>query len=86
MPLEVWNYIVAYTVGLAGIEPATSSLSAMRSNRLSYRPPTDEIEHYPRWVFAPNRQVERFAEQTADARPLLPLTAGLPQRVVHAAD
>ena len=25
-------------VGLAGIEPATSSLSAMRSNRLSYRP------------------------------------------------
>ena len=25
-------------VGLAGIEPATSSLSGMRSNRLSYSP------------------------------------------------
>jgi hypothetical protein len=28
-------------VGLAGLEPATSSLSGMRSNRLSYRPPHD---------------------------------------------
>ena len=27
-------------VGLAGFEPATSSLSGMRSNQLSYRPPT----------------------------------------------
>ena len=27
-----------FTVGLAGIEPATSSLSGMRSNRLSYSP------------------------------------------------
>ena len=26
-------------VGLAGFEPATSSLSGMRSNQLSYRPP-----------------------------------------------
>ena len=26
-------------VGLAGIEPATSRLSGVRSNRLSYRPP-----------------------------------------------
>jgi hypothetical protein len=29
----------ASSVGLAGLEPATSSLSGMRSNRLSYRPP-----------------------------------------------
>ena len=30
----------AQVVGLAGVEPATSSLSGMRSNQLSYRPPT----------------------------------------------
>ena len=29
---------VTVVVGLAGIEPATSSLSGMRSNRLSYSP------------------------------------------------
>src|SRR5207237_10213460 len=29
-------------VGLAGIEPATSSLSGMRSNRLSYSPGREE--------------------------------------------
>ena len=33
-------------VGLAGLEPATSSLSGMRSNRLSYRPVVNDAELY----------------------------------------
>ena len=35
-----------YRVGLAGLEPATSSLSGMRSNRLSYRPVVNDAELY----------------------------------------
>ncbi len=34
-------------VGLAGLEPATSSLSGMRSNRLSYRPATTRNSSAP---------------------------------------
>ena len=33
-------------VGLGGLEPPTSSLSAKRSNRLSYRP-LNQAEQYP---------------------------------------
>jgi hypothetical protein len=32
------NRPVTWVVGLDGLEPSTSSLSGMRSNRLSYRP------------------------------------------------
>src|SRR4051812_30318495 len=35
-------------VGLAGIEPATSELSALRSNRLSYSPGT-VLNGHPLW-------------------------------------
>ena len=31
-------------VGLAGLEPATSRLSGVRSNRLSYKPTMVEVE------------------------------------------
>jgi hypothetical protein len=33
-----WRFRLAKVVGLAGIEPATSALSVLRSNRLSYSP------------------------------------------------
>ena len=38
--LFTWEYLVGLLVlvGLAGIEPATSALSVLRSNRLSYSP------------------------------------------------
>ena len=35
-----------HRVGLAGLEPATSSLSGMRSNHLSYRPVVNDAELY----------------------------------------
>ena len=35
---EAFRLVNAYVVGLPGLEPGTSSLSGMRSNRLSYRP------------------------------------------------
>ena len=33
-------------VGMSGLEPPTSSLSEMRSNRLSYTPMFDCMQHY----------------------------------------
>jgi hypothetical protein len=36
--------MVTLSVGLGGLEPPTSSLSAKRSNRLSYRPVTHMAE------------------------------------------
>jgi hypothetical protein len=35
---HVWRATMTVLVGLAGFEPATSPLSGVRSNQLSYRP------------------------------------------------
>jgi hypothetical protein len=43
---------VALTVGLGGLEPPASSLSGMRSNRLSYRPACDPPAATPKFISA----------------------------------
>ena len=36
-------------VGLSGLEPLTSRLSGVRSNRLSYKPSVNSLSKYPRY-------------------------------------
>ena len=36
-------------VGLGGLEPPTSRLSGVRSNRLSYKPSVNSLSKYPRY-------------------------------------
>ena len=36
-------------VGLSGLEPPTSRLSGVRSNRLSYKPSVNSLSKYPRY-------------------------------------
>ena len=36
-------------MGLSGLEPPTSRLSGVRSNRLSYKPSVNSLSKYPRY-------------------------------------
>ena len=47
MPMAIMARRNIFIVGLAGIEPATSPLSGVRSNRLSYSP--DRVVNATRW-------------------------------------
>src|SRR5437762_11851392 len=60
------------SVGLAGIEPATSELSALRSNRLSYSPARDEQRYrtghaFPKPVPACRERSLALGERHLDA-------------------
>ena len=42
-PCSVLSWMSVHPVGLSGLEPPTSRLSGVRSNRLSYKPPLSGI-------------------------------------------
>src|SRR5262245_42359891 len=67
-------------VGLAGIEPATSELSALRSNRLSYSPV---------WPSVPSRggrrEWQRYRTVAASPKPVCPRSVLLGESQLDAA-
>ena len=63
----VFNFFAGFPalVGLSGLEPPTSRLSGVRSNRLSYRPPLAGVL-WPRRL-SPLRQINLSLHQGAES-------------------
>jgi hypothetical protein len=57
-PLRYWRLTWDFLpVGLGGIEPPTSALSVLRSNRLSYSPEPGKLRDYPTVVSPECRRI-----------------------------